>query len=64
MNPTCLGEEPKYQNAADLCIDTAVTQRPRLTGFLTHRTHGSRVGFTYLFTKETQKQVVEKRKQG
>lgn len=42
----------EYQNSTDLRVDTTVTQCPRLTGFLTHRTHDGGVGFTNLFTGE------------
>lgn len=50
------------QNCADLCVDTAVTQRPWVTGFLTHRTHDGGVGFTNLFTVETMNQASENHK--
>lgn len=45
-----------HQDHTDLRVDTTVTQRPRLTGLLTHRTHDGSVGFTNLFTDETMNQ--------
>lgn len=46
----------EYENCTDLCINAAVTQRPRLTCVLTHGTHDGSVGFTNLFTDETMNQ--------
>lgn len=42
----------EFKECTDLCVDAAVTQRPRFTRVLTHRTHDGRVGFTNLFTEE------------
>lgn len=56
-----MGESESH---TDLCINTAVTQCPRFTGVLTHRTHDGGVGFADLFTDRKEEKNALRSKKG